>query len=75
MHMAAQLNIYAEQVKFLRHNDQATIPSTIGLEQKINPFLRCHEQTIKHAAQNYSNNVQVSDSNVFSVIRAWKDNF
>ena len=69
------LHEYAEQVNVKRQQNQATIPSNIALELQINPFLRCHEQSIKLAAQAYSNQSQRSDSEVFSVIRAWKDNF
>ncbi|MEI6895566.1 MAG: hydroxyacylglutathione hydrolase [Colwellia sp.] len=74
------LQNYAEQVKSKRQQNQATIPSTIGLERQINPFLRCHEPTIKHAARQYSERHNIkqsekSDSDVFAVIRAWKDNF
>jgi hydroxyacylglutathione hydrolase len=69
------LHNYAKQVDFLRQNEQATIPSTIGLERKINPFMRCNEDTIKLAAQEYSKTVQMSECDVFSVIRGWKNNF
>jgi len=70
-----ELNNYAEQVKSLRHKDKSTIPSTIKLERQINPFLRCHKQAIKLASESYSKQLQTSDSDVFSVIRAWKNNF
>lgn len=69
------LHNYAEQVALKRNNNQASIPSNIALERQINPFLRCHEPAIKLAAQAYSKKKQRSDSEVFSVIRAWKDNF
>jgi hydroxyacylglutathione hydrolase len=69
------LHNYAERVKLLRQDEQATIPSTIGLELQINPFMRCHEETVKLASQIYSKQLQTSDSDVFSVIRGWKDNF
>ena len=69
------LHNYAELVNFKRQQSQATIPSNIGLERKINPFLRCQEPTIKHAALAYTNQKQGSDSDVFAAIRAWKDNF
>ncbi|WP_019027549.1 hydroxyacylglutathione hydrolase [Colwellia piezophila] len=69
------LNNYSELVKVKRKKNQATIPSNIALELKINPFLRCHEPSIKQAAQAYTNKNQQTDSDVFTVIRAWKDNF
>ncbi|PKI16719.1 hydroxyacylglutathione hydrolase [Colwellia sp. 12G3] len=69
------LHNYVMQVNEKRQQNQATIPSNIALERQINPFLRCHEQSIKLAAQAYSNQNQSSNSDVFSVIRSWKDNF
>jgi hydroxyacylglutathione hydrolase len=69
------LHKYSEQVALKRNNNQRTIPSTISLERKINPFLRCHEPTVKLAAQAHSKQSQSTESEVFSVIRSWKDNF
>ncbi|KGJ89931.1 hydroxyacylglutathione hydrolase [Colwellia psychrerythraea] len=69
------LHKYSELVALKRDKNQASIPSNIALERQINPFLRCHEPAIKQAAQAYSKKKQTSDSEVFSVIRAWKDNF
>lgn len=69
------LHNYVAQVNKKRQLQQATIPSNMALERQINPFLRCHKQSIKLAAQDYSKQGQRSDSDVFSVIRAWKDSF
>lgn len=69
------LQNYCEQVKVKRRNNQATIPTNIGLELKINPFLRCHEPTIKRAAEGYTNKVIHAESETFAAIRSWKDNF
>lgn len=71
----SELHNYAEQVAKLRSQDQTTIPSNIALEQQINPFMRCHETSIHLAAQSHSKKEQANDSDVFSVIRAWKDDF
>jgi hydroxyacylglutathione hydrolase len=70
-----RLHSYAEKVNLLRQNDESSIPSNIGLERQINPFMRCHEEDIKLSAQHHSNTCQANDVEVFSVIRAWKDNF
>jgi len=71
----SELHNYVEQVNKKRQQNQATIPSNIAQELQINPFLRCHEPSIKQAAQAYSKRDQACESDVFSVIRAWKDNF
>jgi len=69
------LHNYVEVVNNKRQQNQATIPSNIAQELQVNPFLRCHERSIKQAAQAYSKQDQACESEVFSVIRAWKDNF
>ncbi|TMM46413.1 hydroxyacylglutathione hydrolase [Colwellia ponticola] len=71
----SELHHYITQVNRLRANGQATIPSNIARELTINPFLRCHLQPIKLAAEQHIKQTLTSDSDVFSVIRAWKDNF
>jgi len=71
----AALHNYAEQVKVKRQNNESTIPSNIALEQKINPFMRCHEEAVKSAAEQYSKAIQNSEIDVFSIIRSWKNNF
>lgn len=56
-----------------RELNRATLPSTIGRERLINPFLRTHEQAVQAAAASQGN----SDSPLatFATLRAWKDNF
>lgn len=73
--MNKDLQNYAADVAKKRENNQSTIPSTIGLELKINPFLRCNSLNIKNIAQNRSQQEIHLDSDVFSEIRSWKDNF
>ncbi len=70
-----ELQKYIKKVEQLRHNNQATIPSNLALERQINPFLRCHTKGVKLGAEKYAKREQTNDSEVFSVIRAWKDNF
>ena len=50
-----------------------TLPTSIGKEKQINPFLRCHEQVVKNAVLEHLS----SDSpvEVFAALRNWKDNF
>ncbi len=81
--MNDDLQQYAAQVKSLRLQNQRTIPSSIGLEKKINPFLRCSQKEIILAADNFRNTHPKSSSvtkynnatEVFSTIRQWKDQF
>ena len=66
---------YFNQVTQLRDNNQATIPTTIGLEKEINPFLRCQYPALQESANDYSNRKVTLGTETFSVIREWKNNF
>jgi hydroxyacylglutathione hydrolase len=66
---------YQQQVQSLRSTNKSTIPSTIGLEKKINPFLRCHEPQIKSSAEHYLGTKLENDVQILKAIRQWKDNF
>lgn len=57
----------------LRAEDQATVPSRLGLEKQTNPFLRCHQPAVRAAAERYADKVLNNEIEVFTVIRAWKD--
>ncbi len=51
-----------------------TLPSTLEIELKINPFLRCHEQHVTRAASTHGADASNAVS-VFAALRAWKDGF
>ncbi len=67
------LQRYQEQVAIQRQNNQPSLPSTIGLERKINPFLRCHFDTIQHAIQQKFQQLPLKESTFFALLRQWKD--
>lgn len=52
-----------------------TLPSTLGEEKRVNPFLRCREPDVVRAAEAYANRKLSSDVEVFAVLREWKNNF
>lgn len=56
-----------------RLNNLPTLPSTIGHEKAINPFLRCHLQSVKNAVQDRA--IDDSPIAIFTALRIWKDNF
>ena len=62
-------------VKKLREKDLATLPSSIELELKTNPFMRVDVKSVIDAATDYSDTPLNSDSDVLGAIRDWKDNF
>lgn len=50
-----------------------TLPSSIDLELKTNPFMRYSIPQVKKAAENFSGKKLATDAEVFAVIREWKD--
>ncbi|MCG7498412.1 hydroxyacylglutathione hydrolase [Vibrio sp. Of7-15] len=67
------LHKYREQVTKLRVQNTPTLPSTLQQEKLINPFLRCHESTIKRSVA--SKAYDTSDLATFTALRQWKDEF
>lgn len=69
------LQQYALHVDNLRKNGRATIPSNIGLEKQINPFLRCQQPQVQKSAEHYKKVALCNEVEVFAAIRAWKNTF
>lgn len=71
-----QLTDYIDEVNSKRTHLEATIPTTIGTELAINPFLRSAKNEIKQSLmQHYELNKQPNDLESFTLLRKWKDNF
>jgi hydroxyacylglutathione hydrolase len=66
---------HRSQVERLRALDRPSLPSTMGLEMQINPFLRCNESTVVKAAELHAGKSLKETAAVFGVLRAWKDQF
>ncbi|UYM15814.1 hydroxyacylglutathione hydrolase [Endozoicomonas euniceicola] len=70
---------YIARVEHLRSQDIPTIPSSIGLEKRVNPFLRTHDNNVIHCAGKRLNvnpsDQKIPEPEVLRVIREWKDNF
>jgi len=65
-----------EASRELRSRDEPTLPSTIGLERRINPFLRCREPAVRAAAMAHAGRPrELGRGGIFVVIRSWKDRF
>ncbi len=69
----AILNEYAKKVDELREKGQSTLPTTIGQEKAINPFMRTQVPAVKSAVSIFAKDN--SDLETFSALRRWKDNF
>jgi hydroxyacylglutathione hydrolase len=64
-----------EAVRELRACDGITLPTTLGRERRINPFLRCREPAVRAAAEARAGTPLPGPADVFAVIRGWKDEF
>lgn len=64
---------YRDNIEQLREENQASLPSTIGLEKEINPFLRCDAPQLLDAI---ANKITSTDPvQIFARLREWKDSF
>lgn len=59
----------------LRQQGRPTLPSTVGLEKRINPFLRAHLPALHAAAMGYDAGTPANPEGVFSTLRQWKNVF
>lgn len=70
------LTNYINEVNAKRDHLEATIPTTIKKELRINPFLRASQPQIKQKImQHYQLNALPKDLESFTLLRKWKDNF
>ncbi|WP_028024673.1 hydroxyacylglutathione hydrolase [Enterovibrio calviensis] len=67
------LGEYVLTVNDLRAINQMTLPSTIGREKSINPFLRVNHASVKEAVKHTA--TDSSDVETFAALRRWKDEF
>jgi hydroxyacylglutathione hydrolase len=71
----ADITQHAEHVAALRREERPSLPSTIGLEKRINPFLRSAEPAVREAAAHRAGGALASRVEVFAAVRRWKDEF
>ena len=70
-----ELARYQRHCEALRARGEPTLPSTIGLERQVNPFLRTREPAVRQAAQAYNGADASDDVAVFAAVRQWKNEF
>jgi hydroxyacylglutathione hydrolase len=70
----AERAAYQARCEQLREQGQPTLPSSIGLERRINPFLRCGEPEVVASAraEGAAGDTPVP---VFAALREWKNRF
>ncbi len=63
------------ECKRLREAGLPTLPSTIGKERAINPFLRVEKPSVTEGLSSFVGHVPKDPTHAFAALRAWKDNF
>ena len=66
---------YQQSVNRIRAAGEPSLPTTLGLEVRVNPFLRCDKPTVRAAAETHAGKILEEPSDVFGALRAWKDQF
>ncbi len=69
------LEKFEENSKKLRTQKIPTLPSSIGQEKSINPFLRCDQPQVRQQVSTHTNSTLAGPLQVFTALREWKDNF
>ena len=62
-----------EEARNRRDKGEPTVPSSLGLEQMTNPFLRYNDPELKAAAERFADRTLTPGAEVFTVLRYWKD--
>lgn len=66
---------YEEECRQKRAREEPTLPSTIGRERGINPFLRCDQDNVIRTAEAHAGRRLTTTTEVFAAVRHWKDQF
>lgn len=71
-----QLIHYRQQCEEKRSRGEPTLPSTIALENGVNPFLRTRQPAVAQAAHGHDPSADPADPiAVFAALRQWKNEF
>lgn len=64
-----------DEVKDLRANNQPSLPFTLEMEKRYNPFLRTSQQSVMQAVARHSGQQIDNSEDCFRYLRMWKDGF
>jgi len=70
-----QIRRYRQECARMLKEAGRTVPTTIGRELDVNPFLRCDSPAVLAAAEQRAGRRLGCEVDVLSVLRAWKDEF
>ena len=71
----ADIADYVRKATGMRAAGHPTLPSTIGLEKRVNPFLRSRHENVKLTAERRAGRPLPTPVAVFAEVRSWKDTF
>jgi len=71
----ADVGAYLAACQQKRDAGEPTLPSHIGMEKRINPFLRCSVTAVRDAAEAHAQKPLPDETEVFAVLRRWKNDF
>jgi hydroxyacylglutathione hydrolase len=71
----SQLNHYRQQCEERRSRGEPTLPSTIAVENSVNPFLRTRQPAVAQAAHAFNAADPADPVAVFAALRQWKNEF
>ncbi len=66
---------YVKRAGGRRARGRPTLPSTVELEKRVNPFLRSRHENVKSSAERRAGRMLPTPVEVFAEIRSWKDTF
>ena len=69
------LQAWQREASALRERGRPTLPTTIGHERRINPFLRARSASVRRAAEAHAGHSLPGAVDVFAEVRRWKDGF
>ena len=72
----SKLSVYRQQCEQKRSLGEPTLPSTIAMENGVNPFLRTRQPAVAQAAHGHDPQADPADPvAVFAALRQWKNEF
>ena len=66
---------YEKTCRALREQGLATLPTQMGKELEINPFLRSRSSAVRMAVERHTGAAASNDAEVFAQLREWKNGF
>jgi len=64
-----------ERCRTLRANQEPTLPSSIGQERNINPFMRTSMDSVRETAEKHDGQSLQSEVEILASLREWKNHF